>query len=161
MGELRDSIEIDVAPERVWHWLMGLAHHYTKWHPAHVSAEWERGEPNQIGSVLTIVEVLAGHRERLRLEVTLVDAPHRLEYRLRGAHSLVFPRGAFVVSEVNGHARFDATLAYRPGALVELAFRRRAAALRVHMREEGLSLKQILEAAEVRDTNRRGSLNNR
>ena len=46
MRELRDSIEIDAPPERAWEWFEGLADHYADWHPAHVSAEWERGAPS-------------------------------------------------------------------------------------------------------------------
>jgi uncharacterized protein YndB with AHSA1/START domain len=144
--ELRDSIDIDVPPERVWHWLTGLADHYREWHPAHVSAEWEHGEPNQIGSVLEVVEDLAGHRERLRFEITAVEPPHRIEYRLLGGHALVIPRGAFDISRADGHTRFTATLSYRLGPLVERALRRRVVALRAHMREEGRRLKQILES---------------
>ncbi len=46
MRELRDSISIDAPPERAWEWFEGLADHYADWHPAHVSAEWERGAPS-------------------------------------------------------------------------------------------------------------------
>ncbi|RPI23602.1 MAG: hypothetical protein EHM57_03755, partial [Actinobacteria bacterium] len=101
----------------------------------------------QIGSVLTVVEELAGRDERLRFRVTAVDPPRRFEYRLLGTHALLIPRGAFIVTPADHHARFTATLAFRFGALTERVLRRRAAALRAHMREEGVRLKQILESA--------------
>ena len=147
MRELRDSIEIDAPPGRVWEWIAGLADHYTEWHPAHVSAEWERGAPNQVGSVLCAVEDLGGHREELRFELTSVEPPHRFAYRLLGPISLLIPGGAFTVAPANGGSRFAATLSYRFGWLVERLRQRRTAMLRSHMREEGENLKRIVESA--------------
>ena len=60
MRRLIESIVIDSPPEPIWHWLTDLAKHYTEWHPDHVSAEWERGEPNRVGSILRAVERLGG-----------------------------------------------------------------------------------------------------
>lgn len=148
MHELRDSIDIDAPPERVWDWLAELADHYTDWHPAHVSAEWERGAPNQVGSVLRVVEDLGGHREELRFELTAVEPHHRLEYRLLGPIAMLLPRGAFTIAPTDGGARFVATISYRFGWLTERLFRKRTATLRAHMREEGESLKRILESAQ-------------
>lgn len=146
MRELRHSIDIDAPPARVWEWIAGLAGHYTDWHPAHVSAEWERGAPNQVGSVLKAIEDLGGDREELRFEVTAVEPHHRLEYRLLGPIGILLPRGAFTVDPANGGARFVATISYRFGWLTEHVFRRRTAMLRAHMSEEGENLRRILES---------------
>jgi len=145
MRELRDSSDIEVPPERVWAWIEGLADNYTSWHPAHVSAEWERGAPNEVGSVLRAVEDLGGHREELRFELTAVEPPRRLDYRLLGPISLLLPRGSFTVIPTTAGSRFVAAISYRFGRLTELLFRGRTAALRAHMREEGESLKLIFE----------------
>ena len=146
MRELRNSIDIDAPPERVWDWIAGLAGHYTEWHPAHVSAEWERGAPNEVGSVLRAVENLGGHREELRFEVTAFEPHRRLEYRLLGPIAILLPGGAFTVAVSDGGSRFVATISYRFGWLTEHVFRRRTAMLRAHMSEEGENLKRIVEA---------------
>ena len=148
MKRLEDSIPIDSSPEPIWEWLKGLAEHYTEWHPDHVSAEWEHGEPNQVGSILRAVENLGGTREVLRFEMTSVEPPHRFEYRIRGPISLLLPGGAFVVASYDRGSRFTATISYRFGHLTERLFKNRIATLRNHMQEEGENLKRIIESAQ-------------
>lgn len=147
MRELRDSIRVHAPPERVWTWLLGLAEHYTEWHPDHVSARWVRGDPAAVGSVLEVVERLAGRREELRFEMTGVDPPRQLEYRILGPHSILLPTGGFEVAPDDEGSRFTAYICYRFGQLTEALFRRRVAALRAHMREEGQNLKRLIESA--------------
>jgi len=143
---LEDSIFVDAPPDQVWSWLLDLAGQYTDWHPNHVSAEWSRGEPNEIGSQLTTVEDLAGHRETLVFEMTDLEPPWRMEYRIRGPHSIILPGGSFQISAAqNGGSTFTATIRYRFGPLTKALFRHRMAALRVHLAEEGRSLKRLVE----------------
>jgi uncharacterized protein YndB with AHSA1/START domain len=146
--QLVDSIVIDSPPEPIWQWLTDLATLYTHWHPDHVSAEWERGEPNQVGSILRAVEDLGSAREVLRFELTTIDPPHRFEYRIRGPISMLLPGGAFTVAPHNGGSQFTASISYRFGTLTERLFKRRVAALAEHMKEEGQNLKRIIESAQ-------------
>jgi uncharacterized protein YndB with AHSA1/START domain len=141
-----DTVVVDVAPDRVWRWLTGFAEHYLVWHPDHVSAVWEQGEPNQVGSVLKVVEYLGGHREVLRFEMTEVDPPRRMGYRILGSHGVLLPGGAFTITADDGGSRFTASIQYRFGVVTEWFFRQRVAALRTHMREEGENLKRLVEA---------------
>ncbi len=145
--ELQDSIVVDARPDQVWSWLLDLADHYTEWHPDHVSATWSHGEPNEIGSQLTTVEDLAGHREELVFEVTNLEPPWRMEYRTKGLHSIILPGGSFQISPAqNQSSTFTATIRYRLGPVTALLFRRRMAALQAHMHEEGEGLKRLVEA---------------
>lgn len=144
---VEDNIEVKAPPEAVWEWLSALADHYTEWHPDHISARWIRGEPNRVGSQLEAIEGLAGHREKLVFEMTAVDPPRRMEYRILGPHSILLPGGRFVISECGGGSVFQAAIAVRLGRLSAMVFRRRMEALRTHMREEGLSLKRLVEAS--------------
>lgn len=146
MRQLRDSVHVDASPEQVWSWLAGLTGHYTEWHPDHVSAEWVRGVPNQVGSVLEVVERIGGRREKLRFEMTHVVAPRLMEYRIVGPHALLLPGGAFSIAPDRDGSRFTATIRYRFGGVVARLFARRAAALRAHMHEEGVNLKRLVEA---------------
>ncbi len=147
MRQLHDEIQIDAPPEPIWAWLSDLPAHYTRWHPDHVSAEWVRGEPNQVGSVLEAVEILAGHREKVRFEITSVDPPHRLTFRTLGPISTVLPRGLLVIDAVDGGSRFTATISYRFGRVTETVFAGRLGAMRRHIREEGINLKRNVESS--------------
>ena len=147
MRQITDSILINSAAEPIWEWLADLPQHYAEWHPDHVSAEWERGDLNQVGSTLRAVEYLGGKREVLRFEITSVDPPHRFEYRIRGPISLLLPCGGFALVQEDPGLWFTASISYRFGALVERLFSRRSAALRQHMKEEGENLKLIIESA--------------
>ncbi len=148
MRDLRDCVQIDAPPDRVWAWLVEMSEHYASWHPAHLSAEWERGEPNQVGSIMRAVEDLGGTRETLRLQVTAVDPGRGFTYRFRGPISILLPGGSFVVAPDDGGSSFTATLWYRFGPLTRAVFHRRVAILRQHMREEGLNLKRTIEAGQ-------------
>lgn len=142
---LEDAVVVDAKPEQVWSWLTGLADHYCDWHPNHVSAEWIRGAPNQIGSRLEAVEYIDGHREALVFEITAVDAPRRMEYRILGPHSILLTGGAFEISPLGRRTVFRATIRSRFGRLTRAVFGRRLDALRSHMREESESVKRLLE----------------
>ena len=146
MRQVSDTVDVDVPPDRVWRWLAGLAEHYQDWHPDHVSAVWEQGEPNQIGSVLKVVESLGGHREELRFEMTEVDPPRRMGYRILGSHGVLLPCGAFTITPDDGGSRFTASIRYRFSVVTEWFLRQRVAALRTHMREEGENLRRLVEA---------------
>lgn len=147
MRQLRDSVQINSPSEPIWEWLADLSEHNLEWHPDHVSAEWEQGEPNQVGSILRAVEDLGGHREVLRFEMTSIHPPSGFEYRMRGPISMLLPGGSFVVIPADEGSRFTASISYRFGRLSERLFKGRMAALRRHMEEEGENLKRIIESA--------------
>lgn len=143
---LTESVEIDASPEQAWEWLATMADHYADWHPDHLDATWVRGPPNEVGSRMKAVEWLGGHRESLTLEMTAVDPPWSMEYRILGVHGLLIPGGSFEIAARHGGAVFTAGIDVRFPRLARLIFRRRMEALRTHMREEGQSLKRLLEA---------------
>lgn len=79
--------------------------------------------------------------------MTSVEPTHGFEYRIRGPISLLLPGGAFAVVSDDGGSRFTATISYRFGRVTERLFKRRMAAPRRHMEEEGESLKRVIESA--------------
>jgi hypothetical protein len=147
MRQFQDAVHVDASPERVWSWLAGLVDHYTEWHPDHVSAYWVTGKPNEVGSVLEAVECVGGRREKLRFEMTDIDVPHVMRYRILGPHSLILPGGAFSIDSDGDSSVFTASIQYRFGGILDRLFARRAGALRAHMREEGANLKRLVEAS--------------
>ena len=150
MRRLTDSIQIDSPVEPIWRWLADLAEHYADWHPDHISAGWESGGPDKVGSVLRAVEYIGGRREVLRFEMTSIDPPSGFEYRIRGPISMLLPRGSFEITPSDGGSQFKATICYRFGKLTESLFKNRTGALSRHMREEGENLKKLIESARPR-----------
>lgn len=144
--EVSNTVRIDAPPERVWEWLTSMTDHYTDWHPDHVSAHWEHGPPNQVGSILVAVEYLGGRREELRFEMTEIDPPHTFTYRILGLHGLLLPGGAFTITPDENGSSFTAAVRYRLGPLTERLLRRRVAALETRMRQEGEKLKRLIES---------------
>lgn len=143
---LCDSVDIDAPPERVWDWLCRMADQYTDWHPDHVGAEWILGTPNEPGSRMRAVEILGGHRESLTLQMTGIDPPRRMEYRILGLHGLVLPGGRFLIEAGSQGTTFTAEIDVRLATLVSLLLPKRMETIRTHMRQEGESLKRLLEA---------------
>lgn len=148
MRYLEDRAHVDAPSSEVWRWLMHLADHYTEWHPDHVSAEWIKGAPNHVGSVMRAVESIGGHQEDLLFELVEVTPQHRFVYRIGRSIGVLLPGGSFEI-EPAGEAGcwFTARINYRFGPLTERLFRRRLADLRTHLHEEGVNLKAQVEAA--------------
>lgn len=149
MIQLRHSVHIGVAPERVWAWFNDLPRHYRDWHPAHIDCRYVRGDTLTVGAILQVDEQLHEKPHSLRLHADVV-IPHRLlRYSGRGF------RGAFILEPDGGGTFFAAELEFGTrlplvGSLLDIVLRRvlakRLAALQAHMREESQNLKQLLEA---------------
>ncbi|UCD38294.1 MAG: SRPBCC family protein [Fidelibacterota bacterium] len=148
---LKDSVEIETTPERLFDWFDNLPAHYLAWHPDHVACRFLKGEAFQEGTVLYAEEYLHGKLHRLKFRATRVLPNDRLEYQL-------FPgmKGGFIIRPLNGTVRFTATLAFGTGMpvigrILDLLLGRVLAqqldAMRQHMREEGENLKHLLETA--------------
>lgn len=154
---LRDVVEIGVAPEEVFDFLVHLDEHYRAWHPDHVSARWVTGAPGAEGSVLLVEERLHGATHHLKLRVTANRPNRELRYRIA-----VGVRGAFRIEPLAEGLRFIAELSFgwsTPviGPLLDFLARHllgaRLEALRRHMEEEGVLLKALLESRGIRRLN--------
>ena len=149
MIEVRDSIAIAVPPERVWAWLETMPEHYREWHPDHVGCRWVSGNALVLGAVMEAEERLHGSAHRLRLTLTEVEPGRRFRYRVQRGMS-----GEFDVAAAEGGSRFTATLRIGfdvpvLGAVLDRLVRpvmgARIESFRRHQREEGMSLKVLLE----------------
>ena len=149
MITLRDEIEINVPPERIFDWLAHLDENYLAWHPDHVACRYLTDGPLQEGSVIYCEEYLHGDLHKLELRATEVVPNARIDYR---SGSMMY--GAFIIEPCAAGSRFIAELSF--GVQVPLLerfldalFRRllsgRLRLFRQHMVEEGVNLKRILE----------------
>ena len=145
---LEETTHVAAPPRDVWRFSVRMADHYREWHPAHESATWIAGPPNNVGSVMCAVETVGGHREELIFELVEFEPEHLFRYRIGRSVGIVLPGGCFLVEpDEGGGCRLTARIEYRFGRLTEALFRSRLAQLAAHMAEEGTNLKKLVEAA--------------
>jgi len=84
MIKLKDSIEVEAPPQKVFDWLlqrMKDKESYQAWHPDHVDILWIKGEPLQEGSILYAEEYLHGDLHKLKFRITKIVPNRVIEYR--------------------------------------------------------------------------------
>ena len=153
MITLKDSIEVEAAPEDVFNWLVQRLQDkesYQAWHPDHVDIRWINGEPLQEGSILYAEEYLHGVLHKLKFRIVKVVPNRLIEYRILFPMSLLAPTNSFVI-EPRGEDRcvFTAQGSLRiPRWLFERMHPKHKGKIEAterHMREEGENLKKAVE----------------
>ncbi|HET6947213.1 MAG TPA: SRPBCC family protein [bacterium] len=145
---LRDRVEIEATPERVFEWFWHLDANYRSWHPAHVSCRYLRGRGLANGSVLYAEEYLHGKLHGLRFSLMNVVPDRGFSYR-------VFPglRGEFRMRPTDHQTELVAEIRVgwtMPGigaavdAVLRIVLGRVLTDLQQHMREEGVNLRRLL-----------------
>lgn len=142
---LKDTVEIDTTPDRIWEFWMNMDKNYKSWHPQdHILFQWTRGKPMEEGSKIYAEETVGG--KLLKLKITCVDVfPER-----RFALVLPFPRSLFARYEylIEPRGVKTAFTAFTYLKYPGFARGRIESAVEVgkkHVREEGENLKRILE----------------
>lgn len=141
---LTDSIEIKTKPEKVFEWLTHFAENYTEWHPDHVTCRWVSNPSMEEGSLLYMEEYLHGELHSMTVRLTKVE-PTRVEYRILFPLSVMCPKGSFIIKPKGDYCIFTATLSFRFSRILSVLFKERLKALKIHMKEEGETLKRLLE----------------
>jgi hypothetical protein len=153
MIQMKDSIEVKAAPEKVFAWLKQRfkdKESYQAWHPEHVDIRWIKGQPFKEGSIIYAEEYLHGVLHKLKFRITRIVPNRVIEYRALFPLSLVAPENAFLI-EPKGKDRcaFTATGSLRmPRWLFERLKKKygnKIEATERHMREEGVNLKRAVE----------------
>jgi hypothetical protein len=149
MIELRDSVEIGVAPEAGWAWLERMPEHALEWHPDHLRCRWLRGGGFVPGARMAVLERLHGKLHHLHMTLTAVEPGRRVQYRM--APGLT---GSLAVEPSPAGARFTAIIRMGfavpvVGAALDWLLCRvipgRIEVVRRHQAEEGANLKALLE----------------
>jgi hypothetical protein len=141
---LEDSVELPAQPSAVYDWFRDLPDNYRDWHPDHVSCRYIKGNPLEVGSVLSVEEYLHGQLHELRLILTSIEPNACIGYKIApGLH------GGFRFTPTESGTKLEAKLyiGWRaPGIgrgvdyVVARLFATRIAELRGHMREESQNL---------------------
>lgn len=154
MISLIDQIVIETSPAALVAWFNALPEHYLAWHPDHVSCRFLKGSMWQVGSVLEAQEYLHGKLHTLRFIVTEVEPEKKFVYKIPPGLGW----GAFILQQQGGSVTFTAELHIGSklpllGRIVDFVlnsfFKSRIEATRIHMREEGINLKAIMESEPV------------
>ena len=156
MITLKDSIEVEAPPEKVFEWLVQRLtdkEACLAWHPDHVELRWIKGEPLQEGSILYAEEYIHGRLYRLKLRVTKVVPNRVIEYRSLFPFSILAPGNTFLVEPKGENSCiFTAMVGLRRLGLprwLPKKLRKNPkyiiAATEQHMKEEGENLKRALE----------------
>ena len=154
MIRLRDVINIETAPGKVYDWFLHLEDNYLSWHPAHVSCKYLKGNPLEDGAVLYAEEYLHGRLHKLKFK--LREAVPKREFTYQ-----IYPGlgGAFKIRPTETGTEFTAQidigwsipfLGTLLDRFLETAFSGHIESIRQHMKEEGVNLRTLLSNAANR-----------
>ena len=100
MITLRDTIEIETSPQKIFEWFAHLDENYRAWHPTdHVESRYLKGSPVERDSIVYFEEYLHGDLERMKFQTTNVEPNSRIEYRVLFPYSLLGMRGSFIIRQ--------------------------------------------------------------
>ena len=146
---LKDTVEINTTPEKIWEFWANMDKNYKALHPEdHILFQWTKGRPMEEGSTIYAEEVVGG--KLLKGKVTCVDVVPNRKFAL----TLPFPRSLFCKYEYLIEPRGDNTafIAFTHLKFPGFARKRIQAIVEVgkkHVREEGENLKKILESQDM------------
>ena len=149
MLTLKDSVLIEATPGEVEEWLRNIDKHYREWHPDHVKWVNLDGGLDE-GDRFYYEEYLHGRLYKSRCLITRVERNDKAVIEFKGLSvpdRLLGVRGSFVIEPEGDGCVVTATISLRFGRLISTLFKGIAGDLQRHMKEEGESLKRLLETA--------------
>lgn len=148
MIKLVDKIRIYSAPNIIWDRLIFFfqnTENYKLWHKDHISCYWKKGKDFLPGSILIAEENIHGTKHKLEFKIIEYKRDSILKYKMLLPFSIICSGGHFITISKGNETEFIAQLNFRLGFLLKVLFKKRIEAIRVHMEEEGQSLKGIIE----------------
>ena len=146
---LTDSITIQARPESIFRFFDEMEAYYLQWHPDHVRFRWVSGQGVREGHVFAFEERIAGKLLKKRVVFTRVIPQQHIEFAPTFWLMKVFlPRMVFRIAPQGDGCQFIAEIHLRMGPRAQWAHTQELAAVREHMRIEGLNLKHMVEQHE-------------
>ena len=149
MQKLIDTKEIKTNPEIIFQWFININKNYKSWHPEHISWDWEKGDPFQIGSKAIVKEYVHGEVHSFKSTITNIEKNKLIEYKFLFPMSIIVTGGSFIFSKTDSGCIFTAVLTFRSGKILSKIFKKRMEAIIKHMRAEGENLKKLLEIDKI------------
>jgi hypothetical protein len=145
---LRDSIHIQAPAQALYQFFDQMEEHYNQWHPDHVLFRWITGRGVASGNVFYFEENIAGKLLKKRVVFTHCVPGEHVEFvPTFWLMRLFLPRMLFRIESGDAGCRLVAEVHLRMGPLAQWAHKKELAAVREHMRVEGLNAKRIIEAS--------------
>jgi hypothetical protein len=156
---LKDSIEINAAPEQVFDFLLQLVDDasYRAWHPDdHVAFRWVKGNPWEDESIGYAEEYFHGKLHKFRFRVSKVVTNRWISYApVSRLLRMFFPESSFDIKPNGKGCIFTGQVHLRIGKMAKTFAKHRLerglTSVRKHMKEEGENLKRMLEGANSQD----------
>jgi uncharacterized protein YndB with AHSA1/START domain len=143
------TIEIAAAPEAVFAFFVNIEKNYTKWHPDHVVFQWVKGDALAEGSIAYSEQHVHGSLHKMKAKFTKVIPSRRVEFTwLNPLQRFFAPRNEWKFEPASGGCRFSAEHDIRLGWISSRMkkVKLQLEAARKHLKEEGESLKRLVEA---------------
>ena len=146
--KLVDKITIDCTPNTVYRTLVFFfqnTENYKLWHKDHISCYWKKGKDFSPGSVLIAKEYL--HESALKLGFKILDNKPGIyfDYKVLFPSSLICSGGSFRMTPTGTKTELVAQLNFRFGFILNMLFKRIIDSLRIHMKEESIAIKGLIE----------------
>jgi hypothetical protein len=143
---LAESVELRAPPERVHQFFAQMAENYRRWHPDHISFEWLDGGRLEPGMRFRFAERIGGKLMTKAVRFTRIE-PGLIEFTPTSwLLRLFLPSIRFVIEGAGERTRVRQEIHLRIGPLAARLNRREIEAVRRHMRDEGLNMKQLVES---------------
>lgn len=143
---LHDETSLKVTPHEVFQFFEDMERHYLHWHPDHVLYRWEGTPGVAEGRIFYFEEYIAGKLLKKRVVFTKVVPDSHIEFAPTfWLMRLFLPRMTFRIEPLPQGCRFIAEVQLRMGPIAQWLHRRELAAVREHMRVEGVNIGRILE----------------
>ncbi|UCE06283.1 MAG: SRPBCC family protein [bacterium] len=150
MMNLKDSIEINCIPEKIWIFFTNLEQNYKAWHPQdHIVFKWTKGKPMESGSCWYAEEIVRGKLFKLKGTIGEVVPNRKIVFKYSFPISLVAPKFEWLIEPKGSNSVFTAISYLRAGKFLRRVFKKemeiKIAMHNKHVKEEGENLKKILE----------------
>ena len=148
---LKDSIEINTTPERIWEFFTDLEKNYTMWHPEdHILFRSTKGKPLEKGSTFYAEQYVMGKVQKYKGTFTEIIPGRKIVFKFSWPVSVITPKIEWLIEPKSSSSVFTAVTYMRLGMLYKKIFKKGMKNLieahDKHVKKEGENLKMILES---------------
>ena len=148
---MTSTTEIATRPEKVWDFFLNLEDNYKRWHPEeHEYWRWKKGNPLEIGAKIDSLEIVDGHKSRIRAVVVDSIENEKIGLKPNWPISIMCPKLEWIIEDKGDKVDFIAKTYYKFGKIFRTLNKNAASEImdltQKHMDEEGENLKRILES---------------
>ncbi|MFH1696578.1 MAG: SRPBCC family protein [Candidatus Diapherotrites archaeon] len=155
--ELKDSIEINTTPEKIWEFFTNLEKNYKTWHPEdHVIFKWVKGKPMKTGSSWYGEEYVDGKLIKGNGTIGEVIPNRKIVFKSTFPSSIASPGFEWRIEAKGQKSVFTAVSYIRAERIMRLLlkifhpeYKGMEGLIKIgakHVKEEGENLKKILES---------------